>query len=98
MLDFPGRRSDKKEPSMPVNKYVRPTISAPPALPPQLMPQPSIAPSTPPAHVVDLMTTGGSAAFGARWKGMEAKIVACPALTDSMREFETTYDIDPHAE
>jgi hypothetical protein len=83
---------------MPVNKYVRPTTSAPPAMPPQLMPQPPIAPSTPPVHVVDLMTTGGSAAFGARWKGMEAKIVACPALKDSMREFETTYDIDPHAE
>jgi hypothetical protein len=98
MMVFPGGRSDKKEPTMPANKYVRPTISAPPAMPPQLMLQPPIAPSTPPAHVVDLMTTGGSAAFGARWKGMEAKIVACPALTDSMREFETTYDIDPHAE
>ena len=29
---------------------------------------------------------------------MEAKIVTCPALADSMPEFETTYDIDPHAE
>jgi hypothetical protein len=83
---------------MPGNTYIRPTISAAPSIPPLLMPQPSIAPLTPPIHVVDLMTVAGSAAFGARWKGMEAKIVACPALTDSMREFETTYDIDPHAE
>jgi len=52
----------------------------------------------PPVHVVDLMTTDGSAVFGARWKAMEAKIVECPALTDSMPEFRTTYDIDPHAE
>ena len=78
--------------------YTRPTVSAPPPKRPQLMPQPPIAPVTPPAHVVDLMTTDGSAVFGARWKGMEAKIVACPALSDSMPEFKTTYDIDPHAE
>ncbi|MEA2777417.1 MAG: gluconolactonase [Acetobacteraceae bacterium] len=83
---------------MPANQYIRPTVSAAPSIPPLLMPQPSIAPLTPPIHVVDLMSVAGSAAFGARWKGMEAKIVACPALTDSMREFETTYDIDPHAE
>jgi len=62
------------------------------------MPQPPIAPLVPPAHVVDLMTTEGSAMFGARWKAKEAKIVECPALSDSMPEFETTYDIEPHAE
>src|SRR5262245_47234282 len=67
-------------------------------MPPQLMPQPPIAPVVPPAHVVDLMTTAGSAMFQARWKGMEAKIVECPALSDSMAEFRTTYDVDPHAE
>jgi gluconolactonase len=83
---------------MTANKYTRPTVSAAPAIPPRLMPQPPIAPLTPPVHVVDLTTADGSAAFGARWKGLEAKIVACPALTDAMREFETTYDIDPHAE
>jgi hypothetical protein len=44
------------------------------------------------------MTPAGSAAFGARWRGREAKIVECPALTDSMPEFKTTYDIEPHAE
>ena len=83
---------------MSANSYTRPTASAPPAMPPLLMPQPPIAPLVPPAHVVDLMTTDGSAAFGARWKAMEAKIVECPALTDSMPEFRTTYDIEPHAE
>jgi gluconolactonase len=83
---------------MPANQYVRPAVSAPPAMPPLLMPQPPIAPLVPPAHVVDLMTISGSAAFGARWKTKEAKIVECPALSDSMPEFTTTYDIDPHAE
>src|SRR3984957_2628072 len=83
---------------MPANSYVRPTVSAPPAMPPQLMPQPPIAPLVPPAHVVDLMTVDGSAAFGARWRGGGGKLVECPALTDSMPEFRTTYDVDPHAE
>ena len=83
---------------MPANSYTRPTASAPPAMPPLLVPQPPIAPLVPPAHVVDLMTAAGSAAFGARWKAMEAKIVECPALSDSMPEFKTTYDIEPHAE
>jgi len=83
---------------MPENIYTRPTVSAPPAMPPLLMPQPPIAPLVPPAHVVDLTTIEGSAAFGARWKVLEAKIVECPALSDAMPEFTTTYDIDPHAE
>jgi hypothetical protein len=78
-------------------KYNRPTISAAPLVPALLIPQPPIAPLVPPVHVVDLMTVDGSAAFGARWKAMEAKIVECPALTDSMLEFKTTYDIEPHA-
>jgi hypothetical protein len=75
-------------------KYIRPTVSAAPPIPPLLIPQPPIAPLVPPAHVVDLMTAG----IGARWKANEAKIVECPALTDSMPEFRTTYDIEPHAE
>ena len=79
-------------------KYTRPTRSAPPAMPPLLMPQPPIAPLIPPVHVVDLMTVAGSAAFGARWRAREAKIVECPALADSMPGVTTTYDIDPHAE
>ncbi len=83
---------------MPANSYTRPTVSAPPAMPPNLMPQPSIAPLLPPVHAVDLMTAAGSAAFGARWRAMEAKLVECPALSDSMPEYRTTYDVDPHAE
>jgi hypothetical protein len=79
-------------------KHIRPTVSAAPPIPPLLIPQPPIAPPVPPAHVVDLMTADGSAMFGARWKANEAKIVECPALTDSMPEFTTTYDIEPHAE
>jgi hypothetical protein len=80
------------------SKYIRPTVSAAPSTPPLLMPQPAIAPLLPPACVVDLMTVEGSAAFGARWRAKEAKIVECPALSDAMEEFRTTYDIEPHAE
>ena len=83
---------------MPANTYTRPTVSIAPANPPLHIPQPPIAPVLPPLHVVDLMTTEGSALFGARWRAMEAKIVECPALSDSMPEFKTTYDVDPHAE
>jgi hypothetical protein len=43
------------------------------------------------------MTAAGSAVFGARWKAMEAKLVECPALSDAMPEFKTTYDIEPYA-
>ena len=44
------------------------------------------------------MPSAGSAAFGARWKTKEAKLVECPALSDSMPEYRTTYDVEPHAE
>ncbi len=83
---------------MPANTYTRPTVSAPPAIPPLLQPQPPIAPLVPATHVVNLMTAEGSAVFGARWKGREAKLVECAALSDSMPEFKTTYDVEPHAE
>lgn len=83
---------------MPASIRIRPTASIPPAMPPLLMPQPAVAPAVPPVHVVDLMTDVGSAVFGAQWRAMEAKIVECPALTDAMPEFKTTYDIEPHAE
>jgi hypothetical protein len=83
---------------MSASRYVRPTISAPPAIPPLLQPQPPIAPLVPPVHVVDLMTEEGSGVFGAVWRGLEAKIVECPALSDSRPEFKTTYDVEPHAE
>jgi hypothetical protein len=83
---------------MPEKRRTRPLSSAAPAMPPLLMPQPAIAPLLPPTQVVDLMTDAGSAAFGAQWRAKEAKIVECPALTDAMPEFKTTYDIEPHAE
>ena len=44
----------------------------PPTSPPQL------APALPPAHVVDLLTADGMAAFGAQWKHMDVKIVEGP--------------------
>jgi hypothetical protein len=43
------------------------------------------------------MTVAGSAVFDAQWRATEAKIVECPALTDAMPEFKTTYDIEPYA-
>ena len=82
---------------MPQNIRNRPTASVPPAMPPLLMPQPPIAPLIPPVHVIDLMTAAGSAVFGAEWRGKEAKIVECPALSDAVPEFKTTYDVDPYA-
>ncbi|HEV2100783.1 MAG TPA: hypothetical protein VGR45_17890 [Stellaceae bacterium] len=83
---------------MPAKTYVRPTVSMPPPMPPLLAPPPLVAPLVPPVHVVDLMTVEGSAVFGAQWKAMEAKLVECPALSDSRPEFKTTYDVEPHAE
>jgi gluconolactonase len=83
---------------MPANTYVRPTKSVLPATNPLLAAPPALAPLTPPSFVVDLMTVAGSAAFGAVWRGREAKIVKCPALADAMPEFRTTYDVEPHAE
>jgi len=83
---------------MPENTWTRPTASIAPSRPPLLAAPHPLAPLIPPAHVVDLMTAAGSAVFGARWRGREAKIVECPALTDAMPEFKTTYDIEPHAE
>lgn len=78
--------------------YTRPIVSAPPAAPPLLSPTPPVAPLIPPVHVVDLMTPAGSAAFGAVWRGREAKLIEVPALSNSRPEFPTTYDAEPHAE
>jgi gluconolactonase len=83
---------------MAASTYVRPTVWVPPPVPAVLQPQPPLAPSIPPVHVVDLMTDAGSAAFGAQWRVKEAKLVECPALTNSLPEFTTTYDVEPHAE
>ena len=43
---------------------------------------PQMPPSLVPALSVDLMTTEGSAAFGAQWKTMEAKIVERAPLAE----------------
>ena len=82
---------------MPENRRTRPTASIAPVSPPLLAPPHPSAPLLPPVHIVDLMTTAGSAMFDAQWRGMEAKIVECPALADAMPEFKTTYDIEPYA-
>ena len=64
-------------------------------LPPTSPPQ--IAPALVPAHVVDLLTAEGMAAFGAQWRHMEAKIVEGPALQGALPGYKTSYDISPHA-
>lgn len=83
---------------MPPNRFIRPTHSMPPAIPPLLQPQLPLAPLLPPAHVVDLMTDAGSAAFRAVWRAKEAKLVECPALSDARPQYKVTYDVEPHAE
>ena len=69
-------------------------VSAQP-LPPTSPPQ--IAPALVPAHVVDLLTAEGMAAFNAQWKHMEAKIVEGPALQGAMPGYKTSYDLAPRA-
>ena len=60
-------------------------------------PAPVMPPSLPPAHVVDLMTAEGSAAFGATWKIMEAKLVEVPAVKDAKPQYKTTHQFSPAA-
>jgi len=71
-----------------------PVIAQSPAVAP---PPPVMPPSLPPSHVVDLMTNAGSAAFGAQWKVMEAKIVEVPAAANAMPQYKTTYNTTPRA-
>lgn len=71
--------------------------AAPPAAQAPQPPAPQIPPILVPAHVVDLMTTEGIAAFGGQWKTMEAKIVEGPAIPNAMKGYTTSYDISPHA-
>jgi gluconolactonase len=78
--------------TMPLTFATRASAQAPPPTSP-----PQIAPVLVPAHVVDLMTADGMAAFGAQWKTMEAKIVEGPALPAAMPGYKTSYDITPHA-
>jgi len=71
------------------------TISA--AQAPPTPPLPVMPPSLPPTYVVDLMTQPGSAAFGAQWKTMEAKIVETKSIPEALPGYKTAYDISPHA-
>jgi gluconolactonase len=73
----------------------RAAAQAPPAATPA--PQPVIAPSLPPAKVVDLMSAEGVALFNAQWKNMDAKIVEVPAMPNAGPAWKTAYDIQPHA-
>ena len=65
---------------------------APPAPPPPVMP-----PSLPPTYTADLMTAQGTAALGAQWKTMDARIVEAKPVQGAMPQYKTTYDISPHA-
>jgi gluconolactonase len=60
-------------------------------------PAPAIAPALPPNRVVNLMTAEGVAAFGAQWRTMPVKIVEIPHIPNAKPEYQTTYDIQPHA-
>jgi len=60
-------------------------------------PMPVIAPSIPPAYVVDLTTQEGMAALGARWKNMDVKIVEAPAMPNAGSAWKSSYDITPKA-
>ena len=71
------------------------SISLAQAPPPR--PAPIMPPAIPPAHVVDLMTAPGAAAFGAQWKVSDVKIVEVPAIQGAMPQYKTTYNIEPKA-
>jgi gluconolactonase len=71
------------------------SISVAQAPPPR--PAPIMAPSIPPAHVLDLMTAQGSAALGAQWRVSDVKIVEVPAIQGAMPQYKTTYNIEPKA-
>jgi hypothetical protein len=60
-------------------------------------PAPIMPPSLPPSHVADLMTSDGSAAFGAIWRVMEAKPVEVPASPEAKPQYKTTHQISPRA-
>jgi len=66
--------------------------AAPPPPPAPLMP-PSLVPSA----TVNLMTAEGSAAFGAVWKTMEARLVEVEPMAGRMPGYDKTFDMQPHA-
>ncbi|HYR44403.1 MAG TPA: hypothetical protein VER98_15340, partial [Terriglobia bacterium] len=47
-------------------------------------PAPIMPPSLPPTYMIDLMTARGSAAFGAQWKTMEAKIINVKPIPEAL--------------
>jgi gluconolactonase len=67
---------------------------APAAAPP---PAPLMPPSLVPSLSVNLMTQEGSAAFGAVWKTMEARVVETTPMAGRMPGYDKTYDMVPHA-
>jgi gluconolactonase len=71
--------------------------ATPPAAQAPQPPAPQIPPTLVPAHVVDLMTTEGIAAFAGQWRTMEARIVEGPAIPNAMAGYTRSYDISPHA-
>jgi hypothetical protein len=60
-------------------------------------PAPVMPPSLPPVQAVNLMTADGSAAFGAKWKWMDVKIVDVPPMQGAMPHYKSTYSIEPRA-
>ena len=64
---------------------------------PAPVPMPTIAPALPPSRVVNLMTAEGVAALGGQWRHMVVKFVEIPHIPNAMPEYQTTYDVQPHA-
>ena len=60
-------------------------------------PLPEMPPLLPPSYEADLMTSQGSALFGAQWRTMEAKIVETKPIPEHLPGYNTAYDISPHA-
>jgi gluconolactonase len=69
--------------------------AATPAPPPP--PAPLMPPSLVPSYTVNLMTADGSAAFGAVWKTMEARVVEVEPMAGRMAGYDKTFDMQPHA-
>ena len=61
------------------------------------VPMPTIAPALPPSRVVNLMTAEGVAALGGQWRHMVVRFVEIPHIPNAMPEYQTTYDVQPHA-
>src|SRR6188474_940083 len=60
-------------------------------------PLPVIAPSIPPAYVVNLAAPEGMTTFNAQWKNMDVKIVEAPAMPNAGAAWKSSYDITPKA-